>query len=108
MRVPDLSRRFGRYLMPDSDEYEDATLGSSSMAKRLRACVAAAAADAAQRPVCVQGEPGEGRRGVMLPVLSQPSVVSRLDGRAAASARFRWTEVRLLVLRRRPPRCRFP
>lgn len=56
--MPDHSR-FSRYLMPDSEEYQAATLGSSTMAKRLRAGVAAAAADAARRPVCVQGEPGK-------------------------------------------------
>ena len=50
---------FSRFIMPFEEDFNAATLGSSSMAKKLRGAVAAAALDAARRPVCVQGEPGE-------------------------------------------------
>ncbi|KAL4439939.1 hypothetical protein ABPG75_002940 [Micractinium tetrahymenae] len=44
--------------MPDSEQYAAAVLGSSAMAKRLRAAVAAAATDPAGRPAILYGEPG--------------------------------------------------
>ncbi|KAL4421116.1 hypothetical protein ABPG77_001511 [Micractinium sp. CCAP 211/92] len=44
--------------MPDSEQYAAAALGSSAMAKKLRAAIAAAASDPARRPVLLSGEPG--------------------------------------------------